>query len=280
MTAVIPTVDHGREGTIQDLLSKDLASCAEPVHRFRVTHPPSVARLKAEIQSAMPPQWKLAKLDFVSRGAEESAEARGNTPEQAKVDARAKVPTDATVTEEHVQHNRPDQGSPVEAFTEDEARRKAPEEHEWQDITKVTMREKGSSGFLGLGRKPNTYSVYFKEQARVCIAYRTCATVEIMLIDTTRVQQCGRQGCEDLAVYGVDLGRNLGGGPAFQSVLCKAHAREFFEDSLKRPPTGDITLITDLHTRESWPASERGEGGAMVFMMRKLADWRRESLGV
>jgi len=191
--------EGGQESQVEDRSLEATVSKAvgDPNRDTARVHLVSASAEEAErrVQSALPTSWKVWKKTVLSGGEKGNIERRAESSERALAAARQNLPPEATVLDERVEHHRSQDPVEVEAFSEDEARIKAQETSKWIDATNVRLKSRGRSRFLGIGRRPNVYEVFFREQVRAEITYQEKAIFEIIAINTAKVsdRECGAQ---------------------------------------------------------------------------------------
>ena len=122
--------------------------------------------------------------DFDPIESEERASA--DTVEQAFKEAKSGMVEDECIINETVLREPYTETVTVAAFSEQEAVQTALSTHEYTEgivAKKATLQETGSSGFLGIGKKPNLYSVDLFYKALVSVHFATSAEAEAYLTD-------------------------------------------------------------------------------------------------
>ena len=98
--------------------------------------------------------------------------------------ATKEIPENAKEINKHIVREASVKEHQVNAFSENDAREKLNEEKKLRhnnttEITGTTLLKKGKTGFLGIGKKPNTYSVCVLANAIVTVNYESPAKIDI-----------------------------------------------------------------------------------------------------
>lgn len=138
---------------------------------------------KAKIESEIPPGYFCLSETVVSDGKPKVSIQYGNTTDEAFQKARVNVPADAIILEE--QEVRPSLRKLFVIEATDEKNgissiRRQLGKNSMGSIEQVRLKTMGSTGFLGIGKKPNTYEIeVLLEKAEVEIRYQTKSKISL-----------------------------------------------------------------------------------------------------
>lgn len=143
----------------------------------------TLSKAMAKLDQEIPSGFFLVDLQK-SKQAELNKKASADTIREAFDKAKKKIPNDAINIKENVVREPKKNIIKIIAFDEEKAQEAAMDKNvEAVNIVKIDMSEKGSRGFLGIGKKPNTYSIELLYQAIVKIDYTTYAEISAEITD-------------------------------------------------------------------------------------------------
>ncbi|RPJ83913.1 MAG: hypothetical protein EHM13_06270 [Acidobacteria bacterium] len=135
---------------------------------------------RESVRSQTPRGYTVFSEAVVSEGAIAKAEARADTADDAFKKVFRGIPRNADVVARTVLAEPRRRTITVAAADEEEARKLAADQTRPDEaIGDVTMLAPGRKGFGGIGRRPNSYEVHALRQARVEVAYRQKARIDV-----------------------------------------------------------------------------------------------------
>jgi len=142
------------------------------------------ARIKAKSQ--VPEGLQITSEEILSDGKTSSKAGIADTIEAAFTDAESKLPSDVEIVDRK-QHNAPNRKVvTVEAFEGQTARAQVEQSFKFMGprIESMKLKETGRKGFLGRGKKPNTYEIQVFEPAWVTVVYNKKARIRVNLAES------------------------------------------------------------------------------------------------
>lgn len=138
----------------------------------------SLEEARAKVRAQTPPGWFVQSEQIVADGRPTTCRAVADTTEEAFAKAGTDVPP-GTIGTERKEVCAPSRKTlTVEALDEPTARSQVREQlTDEMRLETFTLSREGVKGFLGIGRKPNTYSAEIFQPAVVEIVYRQRARV-------------------------------------------------------------------------------------------------------
>lgn len=162
----------------------------------------SLDQAMSQLQSEAPEGYEILQTEILSDAKADTITGSAPTTEGAFGKARHKVPKGASVTEETELRQPGSETMTVEAPDETSAR--AQVEGRIEDGTKIQflkLESEGSSGFLGIGKKPRLYRAQLFHPAIVRVSYQATAKVSATLMSRTAAEQARAAAEEIIALF-------------------------------------------------------------------------------
>jgi hypothetical protein len=123
---------------------------------------------------------------ILSDGKTKFKEGVADTIEDAFKDAESKLPSNVEIIKKEQLATPLRKTVVVEAFEEQAARRQVKRGFKFLDsrIESIKVTKKGKKGFLGRGKKPNTYEIQVFEPARVKFVFKGKARIRVKLVES------------------------------------------------------------------------------------------------
>lgn len=142
----------------------------------------SLEKARKQLQAQIPESLHLLSEDVISDGSPKTAQAAADTTEAAFAKAHDEIPNNAEVLERKELRAAERKVITVEAFDEQAARLSAERQTTSQlgsnaVVDSLKLAVAGSTGFLGIGKKPSQYQAEIVQPALVEITYRTKARI-------------------------------------------------------------------------------------------------------
>jgi hypothetical protein len=138
----------------------------------------SLEAARAELRNKLPTGHITVEETILCDGAQQTVEAEGADVAEAGRNAKAKVPTGATIQKQEVLREPKVETRAIMAFDEVTARQKVGLARS-QTIQSVKMTKAGRRGFLGILRRPANFTAIVNDSAQVRITYRPLAQIRI-----------------------------------------------------------------------------------------------------
>lgn len=158
----------------------------------------SVDQAMSQLQSEAPEGYEILQTEILSDAKADTITCSAPTTEGAFGKARHKVPKGANITEETALRQPGSESMTVEAPDETSAR--AQVEGKIEDGTKIQflkLESEGSSGFLGIGKKPRLFRAQLFHPAFVRVSYQATAKVSVTFMSQAAAEQA-RAAVEEL----------------------------------------------------------------------------------
>jgi hypothetical protein len=204
------------------------------VFRRIVVEAVSVDQALSRLQSEAPEGYEVLHTEILSDAKADTITCSAPTTESAFGKARHKVPKGASLTEEIELRQPGSESITIEA--PDEATGRAQVEGQVEDGTKIQflkLENEGSSGFLGIGKKPRLYRAQLFHPAVVRVSYQATAKVSATLMSREAAEQA-RAAAQEL----MDL-HDQGGEAVTEQIRMVGFRLE---------STGGVELMLAAHT--------------------------------
>ena len=150
----------------------------------------SVDQALSQLHSETPEGYEILQTEILSDAKADTITSSAPTTEAAFGKARHKLPKGASVTEEKELRQPGSETVTVQAPDETSAR--AQVEGQIEEGTKIQflkLESEGSSGFLGIGKKPRRYRAQLFHPAVVSVSYQARAKVSATLMSRAAAEQ-------------------------------------------------------------------------------------------
>lgn len=144
----------------------------------------------AEAEIKIPASFKLVSEEVLSDGKRKNAEGVADTVEEAFKEARKKVPADAEILGEKERILPSKNILETQALDEETARSQMKKEiHKTGRIDNIRLKTPARKGFLGIGKKLNTYEAEVFQPAVVAVGYRSRARIRVTISEMTETER-------------------------------------------------------------------------------------------
>ncbi len=194
----------------------------------------SVDQALSQLESETPEGYEVLQTEILSDAKADTITCSAPTTEAAFGKARHKAPKGATLTEEAEVRLPGSESVSVEA--PDEATARVQVEGQVEDGTKiqfVKLESEGSSGFLGIGKKPRRYRAQLFHPAVVRVSYQVTAKVSATLMSREAADQARGAAQELMDLY------DQPGEPRAEQIRMVG---------LRLESTGGVELMLAAHT--------------------------------
>lgn len=145
---------------------------------------PTLEQARAQARAKVPAGRYVVEEEVIRPGGAETVRGIADSVERAAAQAQAKVPPGARVVGTRTIQEPGEQEVTVAAESEQAARRDVQSKlEEGCEVVRVELDKPGSRGLLGLGRRPNEYRVVVRRSAIVELEYTSDAKIRVVVGD-------------------------------------------------------------------------------------------------
>lgn len=142
----------------------------------------SLEEARKKILNQLPDDLDIISEDVISDGQPKTKKGVAETLEAAFKKASENLPSDSTILDKKVISNPEEQTFNIDEFDENAAKSKAIGQiTDSQTFRGISLETMGKKGFLGIGKKPNTYKIAIWQNAVVEVRYAQKAVVHVKL---------------------------------------------------------------------------------------------------
>lgn len=155
------------------------------VERMMEIKADSLEEARKQARSQVPEGLKIVSEEILSYGKTRSITGIADTIEAAFRKAESELPSDVEVLEKKQLVTAKQKVVTVEAFDEGTARAQVEKDiNKNARVEDVKLKKLGKKGFLGIGKKPDTYEVQMFEPAVVEVKYKKRARIRVELAES------------------------------------------------------------------------------------------------
>jgi hypothetical protein len=148
----------------------------------------SIDAARQKLRTMIPSGHVVILEKVLDDGSSRTSTGEALNADDALRDAKTKVPGGATFERHEVVQEPVVETVEVVAWDDAEARQKADVRHP-RTIQSVLVKHGGRRGFLGVGRRPNTYTVTAMRLARVSVTFHRLASIRVTTAGSNMIPQ-------------------------------------------------------------------------------------------